>query len=462
MRSGTVLGARFTLLEQIDHDIPGVSRFLAQDSRLGRRTVVDVVPRECAAQVRSDATRASRLRDPRLARIIATGQEDTEQGPVTYVAIEHVPGAVLADVLATHRIDPRRALAIAAGTARALAVARAHGMSHGFVRPSCITVSPRGRVVVAGLGVDGETAAAAGLIAVPAEEADARALVALLVRALTGVDLAEATADDLPDGLPDQARSLVLASLRGTGPTTVAQVVAALVAADSRALVDFAATVDELPLTPRLEQEASERALRKAQEEARRESEARAAARALVSHDTLASAQRNADAALAEERSEPGLHASVLAMLAEPAVQEPLATSEPEGVTESIPAVDRPADRHEAAFDTLEIMVADQNRVRDPGTWELVLASLHRRFPGSAPLARSHRRAQERAIHGGPLNGTRVVLAVAIVGVAFAVMLALGWLDSPLDPDIVIEQDPSSIPNPGVTASLDPAPDPSG
>ncbi|SEJ57913.1 hypothetical protein [Demequina mangrovi] len=470
MKPGTILGARLTLLEQVDHDIPGIQRYLAQDSRLGRRTLVDIVDGELAGDVRTEAARASRLRDPRLARIVSAGQEDAPDGPVTYVAVEHVPGARLSDVLARHRVEPRRALAIAAGAARALTVARATGMSHGFVRPACVTVSPRGRVVIAGLGVDGHVAAHAGLVPAPSEKADARAVAAILVRALTGIDVGEATADDLPDGIPASARGLVLETLQGTGPDTLAELVSALSGADSRALVDFASTVDTLPLTPRLEREAAERAQREAEEAARREEEARAAARALVAAETLVVAQRSADEAIAEARSEPGLHEglrTVVATVVGPAEpeqeveEEPLPLDEPEPVTESIPEVARPADRHEAAFDTLEIMVAEQNRTREPGTWESVLAALHRRWPGNPLVARSLRRARERAIHGGPLNGARVVIAIALFSLVLAVLLAFGWLDSPLDPAIVIEQDPSSIPNPAVTATLTPSPDPS-
>ncbi|WP_062382750.1 hypothetical protein [Demequina iriomotensis] len=467
MESGTIVGARFTLLERVEHDIPGVERYLGHDARLGRRTVVDLVAGDAADAIRQEATRASRLRDPRLARIVAAGQEDAPDGPVTYVAFEHVPGPVLDQVLATHRIEPRRALAVAAGAARALAVARSNGMSHGYVRPACVTVSPRGRVVVGGLGVDGQAAQAAGLVGSAGESEDARAITALLVRALTGLEPSEATADDLPEDLPGQARALVLSLLQGPGPATLSEVVAALVSADSRSLADFAATVDALPLTPRLEREAEERALREAEEAARREAEAREAARALVAAETLANAQRSADEAIAAEMSTPGLRESVLA-LSVPATDIGMDDAAPEGHepsapdTDAIATVGRPADRHEAAFDTLEIMVADQNRVREPGTWELVLESLNRRFPGSELIATSLRRARDRAVHGGPLNGSRVVITIAIVGMVFAVMLALGWLDSPLDPAIVIEEDPSSIPNPAVTATLEPSPDPSG
>ncbi|WP_062519216.1 hypothetical protein [Demequina silvatica] len=472
VRAGTVLGARFTLLRAIDHDIPDIERHLADDTRLGRRTVVDVVRTAEDASIRREAMRAARLRDPRLARIVATGRETVDDAPVTFVAVEHVPGASLADVLARHRIDARRAVAIVGGAARALAVGRAAGLTHGFVRPGCITITTRGRVVVAGLGVDGEAAAHAGLVDPPSEERDARELALILVRALTGLDPDEATADDLPDGLAPAARTLAVDTLLGAGPAAVADVVNALASADARALIGFDGAVDSLPLTPRLEREEAERAAREAAEEERRLEEERAAARALVEAGTLVAARSAAEEARATELSDGDPHAQVRAALEEYeaheaatqelAIAQALAAEHERAVAEgrAVAAPPEPADRHEAAFDTLEIMVAEQNLVREKGTWELVLEALHRRWPASEGIARSLRRARERANSGGPLNGSRVVLTVAIAGMVLAVMIAMAWLASPLGDDIVIEQDPSGIPNPAVTATLNPSPDP--
>ncbi|WP_062464952.1 hypothetical protein [Demequina soli] len=485
MKSGTVLGARFTLLDEVDHDIPGIARHLADDLRLGRRTVVDVVESEASGAVRKEATRASRLRDPRLSRIVATGHETVDGVPLTYVAIEHVPGVALDAILDRHRIDARRAVAIVGGAARALAVAQAAGLSHGFVRPACITVTSRGRVVVGGLGVDGEAAERAGLVPHRSERGDAHALAAILVRALTGIDPAEATADDLPDDLPAPARALAVGTMRGAGPATLAELVDALSSADSRALIGLPAAVDGLALTPALEREAADRAAREAAEEERRAEAARAAARALVAAETLAAAQRSAEAALAEEIAEPDLSASIHDAGAELVAEQEAAeqarreaatrAAEQEAATEAIevaalddilgpsapPAsVHHAVDRHEAAFDTLEIMVAEQNVVREQGTWELVLEALHRRWPRSEGIARSLRRARERANRGGPLNGSRVVLFLAIVGVVLAVMVALAWLAAPLGSGFVIEPEPSIEPSPSITTSIQAPPDP--
>ncbi|WP_062528047.1 hypothetical protein [Demequina rhizosphaerae] len=468
-----MLGARFTLLDEVEHDIPGIERHLAEDTRLGRRTVVDIVHSTASAAVRKEAMRASRLRDPRLARIVATGRETVDGSAVTYVATEHVPGAVLSDVLARRRVDPRRAVAIVGGAARALAAGRAAGLTHGFVRPSCITVTSRGRVVVAGLGVDGEAAAQAGLVTAPSEADDARALALLLVRALTGMDPEESTPDDLPDGLAPAARDLAVRALRGAPPATVGAVVDALVAADSRALIGFDGAVAGLPLTPRLEREAAEQAEREAAEEERRREEEHAAARALVEAETLDAARTAVDEDRASQLADNDIHDSVREALDEIAAEEAatqelamaaaLAAEQERAIAEgrAVPPPPEAADRHEAAFDTLEIMVAEQNLVREQGTWELVLSALHRRWPRSEGIARSLRRAEERANRGGPLNGSRVVLTVAIAGLVLAVMIALTWLASPLAPDIVIEEDPSGIPNPAVTATLSPAADPS-
>lgn len=440
------MGERFTLLEEVNHDIPGIERHLAHDGRLDRLTVVDIVHLVSAGAVRKVATRASRLRDPRLARIVATGRDTVEGRPVTYVAIEHVPGVTLDEVLATRRIDPRRAMAIVGGAARALAAARAEGLTHGFVRPGCITVTERGRVVVAGVGVDGEAAAQAGIVEQASEEADSRALGEILVRALTGLDRGESTADDLPDGMPSAGRAVALDVLAGAPPTTLGDLIDALSPFDARALVGFTAAVETLRWVPRLESEHEAQAAIEAARLAQEEAERLEASRQLIASETLEAARLAAEEEAAEA-------------LADPQLQETMrsaAHDEAAAVEETpLPGThSRPADKHEAAFDTLEIMVADQNRVRERGTWELVLEALHRRWPASAPITHSLERARVRAESGGPLNGSRVVMTLAVAGIVLAVFVALAWLAQPLSDSIVIEPARTIQPRP-----VDPAAD---
>ena len=459
MDAGTMLGARFRVIEALPHDIPGMERYAAHDTRLDRRTVVDVVDDAAADAVRSQATRAARLRDPRLARIVAQGRDELDGRTVTYVATEHVPGAVLGTVLAEHRVDPRRAIAIIGGAARALTAARSGDLSHGRLEAGAITVTDRGRVVVSGIGVDGVAAAQAGLVEPPSEQADVRALSRHLLHALTGVAPDEATADDLPDGVPAGARDVALAAVAGGGPDTLATLIAALSPFDARTLLGFTSDVAGLPPTPRIERERAEEAARQA---ARAEEERLArveASRQLIAAETLDAARLEADEAVAETVADESLREAMHELdhvRADAVVEaEPEPETDPIPATPAVPAeaggwhpVEEPADRYEAGFDTLEIMVADQNRVREPSTWELVLEALHRQWPGSTAVANSLRRARVRADSGGPLNGTRVVTVIAVVALGVAVALAFSWLSEPLSDNIIIEPEPSYDPFP--------------
>ncbi|MDN4483458.1 hypothetical protein [Demequina lignilytica] len=466
MLEGKVLGARFVLREELDHDIPGIQRFLAHDERLDRATVVDLIDSPEAAAVRNVATRASRLRDPRLARVVATGTEELDGASVTYIASEHVPGSRLDTVLAERVLDPRRAVAVVGGAARALAAARAEDLHHGILRPRCITVTERGRVVVAGVGIEAAAAARAGMPTDPSEHGDARVLGEILIRALTGADVGVATEADLPDALAARPRRLAAQILAGDGPRSLDQVIVSLSPFDSRALVGFSSVWPVLDLTPEKERERLESEERAATAAEAARQERLAATREMLDEDTLPAAEAAVAAAVAVEHASPELQETVR-QIEEQRVEtgeQPEVAPEPPAEDALPPGAhvqpDGAADKYEAGFDTLEIMVAAQNVTRDQSTWELVLERLSARWPQSRSLARSLERAQERANSGGPLDGSKIVMLLAVIGVVAAVMLAWSLLDSPLDPSIRIEIDPTFTPA-GDVGTASPSPSPS-
>ncbi|WP_062381136.1 hypothetical protein [Demequina pelophila] len=510
MHAGTTVGGRFALIESLPHDVPGIARFRAHDARLGRDTLVDVVSGARSEAVRAEATRASRLHDPRLARVVGVGRHED----AAYVATEHVEGVRLTDVLADRRLDSRRALAAVGGVGRALVAARTSGLHHGMLRPAAVTITPRGRVVLSGIGVDGpaqedadappaaadaptrpddEAAAIAARARASslAEAVDAKALAALLVRCLTGGPAADATPDDLPEDLPTQARALCEDVLAGHSPERLDAVVRALSPFDPRALAGLSEALDtlepsvararELEHARRAEQERAEREAREqaeieareraareaweqaAHEEAQRQSRlgagaaagaaaagATTAASSLVTPETLEHARHEADEVAAEAVASPDLREQLREAEEElyetPAQRE--APPEPTG----------PADKYEAGFDTLEVMVTEQTEARGPSTWELVLERLHRRWPRSVSITRSLDRARDRAQNGGPLNGTRLTVVVAILALIGAVWIAMAGFRAPLDDSIVIEQDPE--PTTSSPAPIDPTPSP--
>ena len=461
MRNGVTLGGRFVLGEQLEHDIPGIDRHRARDQRLERDAVVDVVTSLSPAAIRQEATRASRLRDPRLARIVASGREEVDGKELSYVAYEQVPGVTLDTVMAERHLDVRLAVAVIGGAARGLAAARAAGLHHGFLRPSAITVTDRGRVVVGGIGVDGEAAWQAGLAPLRSEASDAGALAAILVACLTGLPVDDATVEDLPEGLGGRARALAVSTLEGDAPTALDQVVEALSPFDSRALMGFARAVDRLPLSRTRQPEADERERLAAAAAAAERAARIEATREILDEATVAEATLAAEVEVAQSRGDLDVQEVIRASdeARREAEDEPLRS---DATTEAVPVVtsagdqDGPADKYEAGFDTLEMMVAEQHAARTPGTWELVLSRLHERWPRSEAITHSLERARERANSGGPLNGARITLLIAIVGLGLAVWVALGWLNAPLSPDWVIEGTPTPEPTASATASPSP------
>ena len=215
MLTGELLDGRFEALDALDYDLPGVERQQGRDTRLNTTVVIDSITSVAPTAVRRSALRAMSVRDPRLARVISVSGGSS--GAPTIIVSEPLPGVTLDAVLAKRRFDEPRARAIVGEAARALQVASAANVHHGWVRPECISVDTRGRVVVAGVGVDSELALQAGLRRGKGEAADAAALARVFLACVTGKEADKATAADIPSRhLRLFARSL-RTSDRGTG-----------------------------------------------------------------------------------------------------------------------------------------------------------------------------------------------------------------------------------------------------
>jgi len=390
VQGGDVIGRRFRLVTTEEYDIPGATRFVAQDTRLDQAVSVDIISSLAPSSVVRAAHRAQVLRDRRLARIVAVGSERRDGERVTYVVSERPVGVRLDELLGRVVFLPGTAAALVGEASAILDAPLVSGTHHGIVRPRCLTVSPQGRVMLSGLGVEGELASQARLIRGRTERGDAIALARIFVTAVTAMDPDGVTAHDLPRDLTGPARGLCEALLRGSGPLTLAHVTAALGTGDTAALRALVAEATTLWWPP--------------------------------SPVTVAD-DHGAD--------DHGADVSIDGTAVQDVAVEDVAVEEP-----TDPSSARLHTRFGGAVDDIDEfrdIVAAQNVESVPSVAEALLERLHRRFPKSAPLAdlaaAAHRRAQTVA----PFNVTPLLVSVLIVTVFVVAVVSAAVLTRPID-----------------------------
>lgn len=458
---GARLARRFTLLTSEPVDLPNVERFIAHDSRLRHDVRVDVVTALAPSAVRQAAASAARIRDPRLARMLASGRERIDQVSYTYVVTEQPTGMALADLCARRKVPARIAGTIVGEAARALTKASSEGIHHGYLRPSSITVTSTGRVVIAGLGVDGELALQAGVGRGASESTDALDLGRIYLAAITGLSADVATERDLPADLGVRGRKLCVHVINGSGPLTLDAVVRSFAPVDRRRLTDFPALVRRMTLLPTAPLEAASPA---------------AAGMIDVGVDLAARADHAAQETLAEGHADPELRSSLAQVdattglgvvppdqasqqdaadpLQSPLMREALA-EHPE--VEELLGASELHDLYE--FDE---MVAVQDINNTTSTWEALLERMHRRWPGSAGITRRLEHAHTRANRSGPIKAAPVLIPLFLIAVIVATFVAVSQLKAPLDVDGEVEPPQSNIyPHFTYTPPPDPSPTPS-
>jgi len=401
--TGEVFDGRFEALDALGYDLPGVSRRNGTDTRLNSRVYIDEITSVAPTAVRRAALRVMSVRDPRLARVIAV--LGGSAGAKTVIVSEPLPGVTLNRILAKRRLDEAKASAIVGEAARALLVASAARVHHGWVRPACISVDGRGRVMVAGTGVDSELALQAGVRRGKGEQADATALSRVFLACITGKDADEATEADIPPSTSPAARALCERVIAGKGFQTLTELVDTLGVFDTRKLRGLPAGVDSLPLSLSKQAEAEKKRKRDRLDAAKKAfTGPRVTGGLTIARETLVKAEVEADA---------------------------VSGSIPLVVAESVEAAPVEAEELEDLHDilTFEAMVDEQAAGAKPTTQELFYERLHNRWPNSRRITRRLDRAHDRAINGGPINATPIVMVLLLGGlfvIAIAAVITLG------------------------------------
>jgi len=177
---GTLLAGRYRLAERLrEHD--GSAEWRATDEMLARTVVVRVLTPGSphVAQVMTAARAASRVSDPRLARIF----DADDRFEPSFIVTGWPSDACLADLLTAGPLDPWQAARMIAEAAEALAVAHRAGLAHLCLSPASVWCGPDGEVAITGLGI---LAALTGAQNSDPVLADTRGLARVLYAALTG------------------------------------------------------------------------------------------------------------------------------------------------------------------------------------------------------------------------------------------------------------------------------------
>jgi eukaryotic-like serine/threonine-protein kinase len=152
---GRALGA-YRLISHIGSGGMG-DVYLAEDSRLGRKVAVKVLPAEfaCSAARRQrftdEARAASALNHPEIVTVHDVGECDG----VHYIVMEHVGGRTLAARIANGPLEPVQALRYARSIAGAMTVVHAAGILHRDLKPGNVIVTEQDGIKLLDFGLSG-------------------------------------------------------------------------------------------------------------------------------------------------------------------------------------------------------------------------------------------------------------------------------------------------------------------
>ncbi len=153
MEPGTKLGP-YEITEQLGAGSMG-EVWLAQDTRLGRKVAIKVLPAEFAsdperlARFEQEARAAAALNHPHIASVFDVGTEDGTH----FMVQEYLEGETLREPLGKGALPLKKTLRLATEIADALAAAHAAGIIHRDLKPENIFVTMEGHAKVLDFGL---------------------------------------------------------------------------------------------------------------------------------------------------------------------------------------------------------------------------------------------------------------------------------------------------------------------
>ena len=150
---GQTIGS-FRILSLLGRGGMGVV-YLAEDSKLGRKVALKVLPEEFTRRedlVRRfalEAKSASGLNHPNIVTVYEIGQTGSSE----YIATEYIEGETLRQHFARGRMDLREVLDVVIQVAGALAAAHGAGIIHRDIKPENIMLRPDGYVKILDFGL---------------------------------------------------------------------------------------------------------------------------------------------------------------------------------------------------------------------------------------------------------------------------------------------------------------------
>ncbi|HEX5849141.1 MAG TPA: protein kinase, partial [Rubrobacter sp.] len=153
---GEISGGRYALLELLGSG--GMAEvFLAHDRILGRDLALKVLREHYAedadfiSRFQREAVSAASLNHPHVVQVYDQGRSEDGR---PYIAMEHVPGGTLKDLI-TRRgpLDPVEAALLASQVAEALGAAHERGIVHRDIKPQNVLIGESGEAKVADFGI---------------------------------------------------------------------------------------------------------------------------------------------------------------------------------------------------------------------------------------------------------------------------------------------------------------------
>ena len=129
--------------------------FLAEDTALGRKVAIKMLPERCAGsdparrRLINEAKAAAALDHPNICAIHEVGEEDHR----VFIVMQYIDGESLAERIRQRPLPPAEVVDIGIQAAQALEEAHAAGVIHRDIKPQNIIVTPRGQLKVLDFGL---------------------------------------------------------------------------------------------------------------------------------------------------------------------------------------------------------------------------------------------------------------------------------------------------------------------